>query len=724
MTTTQVRPLIGRTVDGRYLVESHLADGGMGSVYVALDTRLDRRVALKVMREDLARDQGFVERFRREARSAAKLSHPNVVAVYDQGGEGDLVWLAMELIGDGRTLRTWLGEVGALTPREALRVWRSMVQALDAAHRSGVLHRDVKPENVLLGPDGGTAEGGVVKVADFGLSRPVSTQTFTMAGSNLLGTAAYLSPEQIETGRADTRSDVYAAGLVLHEMLTGRRAVAGETLIQVAYQHVHGTVPLPSATVPGLPDELDALCAWCTQRDPDARPSDAATVLAQLDSSAAALTAAQLDTRPALDGIEPGPAHTSALVQPTRRVPLVLPKVPGDPTAAAGVNAGDTEQTEQAGKVAKTGTAGKAADAATPPAVRHQTAGPGGAATAGRRSAGQGSADAPTGDAVTGLPASGVVMPDGHKLPSRIRRLSGARRPLKPWARWFLGSLAAALLIGAGAYWYVFLGPAGTRIVPDVVNRQQSEAAMALSGEDLGATISPAFSEDVPRGRVISTDPTPGAETTRGRDVTLVVSNGPERYDVPEVTRMTADQAADALANTKLRRGAVEEEFNETIAAGLVTRADPAVGRSVKPDTAVKLWVSKGRQPIPVRSYIGKPFQDARNALAALDLETRVTKEEFSNDIPKGSVIDQDPRRGTIYRNGTINFVVSKGPDLVQIPDVQGKQEAEAVALLKQAGFEVEVRREFGGIFGTAHSTEPGAGQQAGRGSTIVLKVV
>lgn len=668
VTATQVPPLIGQLVDGRYRVESHLADGGMGSVYLALDTRLDRRVALKVMREDLARDAGFVDRFRREARSAARLSHPNIVGVYDQGGGGQdgVVWLAMELVGDGRTLRTWLGEVGALTPREALEVWAAMLRALSAAHRAGILHRDVKPENVLLGPAPDDGAPAVIKVADFGLSRPISTQTFTNAGTSLLGTASYLAPEQIEAGHADERSDLYAAGLVLSEMLTGRKAVTGETLIQVAYQHVHGTVALPSDAVPGLPEELDALCAWATQRDPDARPADAATLLAQLDSSAAALSEAQLDTRPAVQGFDPVTSNTSRLVQPTRRVPLV-PVNGSEPADADGM-------------------------VGLPP---------------------------------TGLPpTSGVVLPTGASLPTKITRLGGPRRPLKPWARWFLGTLAVALLIAGAVYAFLFLGPAGTRVVPDVTAQVQREATLALAAQDLDATITPAFSEDVPRGRVISTDPAPGSEIKRGLDVTVFVSNGPERHEVPSVTGLSPDAAANLLMERKLARGSVEEEYNERVERGKVTRAEPATGTSLKPNMPVNLWVSLGQKPIPVPKLQGRPLQDVRNELGGLGLGIKVTKEEFSNDVPKGSVIAQDPSSGTIYKGRTINVIVSKGPDFVPVPNVTGKPEVEAVAILKAAGFNVDVRRVMGGVFGTARSTEPNGGGRAGRGSTVVLNVV
>ncbi|MEP6760580.1 MAG: protein kinase, partial [Sporichthyaceae bacterium] len=247
MDTTLQDPLVGRVLDGRYHVESRLARGGMATVYLALDRRLDRTIAVKVMHPQLAEDEEFVSRFIREAKSAARLSHPNVVAVYDQGADDGAVFLAMEHVA-GRTLRDLMREKGRLSPRQTLEIMESVLAALGAAHHAGIVHRDVKPENVLL------ADDGRIKVADFGLARAVSGGTnHTSATGVLMGTVAYLSPEQVERGVADPRSDVYAAGILMFEMLTGAKPYDGETAIQVAYRHVHDDVPAPSSMVPGLP---------------------------------------------------------------------------------------------------------------------------------------------------------------------------------------------------------------------------------------------------------------------------------------------------------------------------------------------------------------------------------------------------------------------------------------------------------------------------------------
>ena len=286
--------LVGVILDGRYRVLEHLADGGMASVYLGLDTRLDRDVAIKVMRPDLAADETFVSRFRREARSAARLAHPNVVAVHDQGEADGRVFLVMELV-LGQTLRQVLDDEGALSPRAALDLLEPVLAGLAAAHDAGLVHRDVKPENVII------REDGTVKVADFGLARAVTSQTATGATGVLLGTVSYLSPEQVERGIADARSDVYAVGLVLFEMLTGRKAIDGETPIHVAFQHVHGDAPSLRETAPELPDALDHLVAAAISRDPDERPRDAARYLDLVRETRRSLTEADLDARPALD---------------------------------------------------------------------------------------------------------------------------------------------------------------------------------------------------------------------------------------------------------------------------------------------------------------------------------------------------------------------------------------------------------------------------------------
>jgi serine/threonine-protein kinase len=269
--TTTADPLVGRLLDGRYRIESRIARGGMATVYLALDVRLDRTVALKVMHPSLAEDPAFVRRFIGEAKSVARLSHPNVVHVFDQGTDNDVVYLSMEYV-PGKTLRDILRERGRLPAREALEIMIPVLAALGAAHQAGMVHRDVKPENVLMTDD------GRVKVVDFGLARAIEATNQTRTGV-MIGTIGYMAPEQVTTGAADVRSDVYAAGIMLFELVTGQQPYDGATPMSVAYRHVHDTVPAPSSVVPDVPPLIDTLVAQATAREPDQRPADATAML-------------------------------------------------------------------------------------------------------------------------------------------------------------------------------------------------------------------------------------------------------------------------------------------------------------------------------------------------------------------------------------------------------------------------------------------------------------
>jgi beta-lactam-binding protein with PASTA domain/serine/threonine protein kinase len=643
--------LLGRVIDGRYRVQSHIADGGMASVYLALDTRLDRDVALKVLRRDLAQDEGFASRFRREARSAARLSHPNVVSVFDQGEDDGHMFLAMEYV-PGQTLREVMRAEGPLTPRAALDIMAPVLQALGAAHRAGIIHRDVKPENIILREDDGT-----VKVADFGLARAVSNQTSTSQTGVLLGTVAYLSPEQVERGIADARSDVYAAGLILFEMLTGSKAFTGDTPIHIAYQHVHSSVPAPSSRVSTVPGELDALVALATSRDPDQRPSDADDFLVQVRRSRAMLTPAELDRRPEGPSAM-APGASTVAVERTSALPV-------DPSHEA-------RHSRHVGPVAL-------------PVDRTPTAPPG---------------------------------PD----PWAQDEDDEGRRRRAPWG-WILAALLVAAVAGVAAWWFM-AGPGSPTVVPRVTNLTYAQAQGALAKAHLTPERVDAFDETIPKGVVISTDPGAGTELRRSQDVTVTVSKGPERYAVPPVVGASANEAQARLSATKLALGRTTEAYSEKVAQGLVISTNPKVGTSLKRGAKVDIVVSKGREPIEVTDFTGKPADQAVKALTDAGLQVDATQQKNDDTVPKGSVISQTPSSGTLYRGDKVTLVVSKGPELVKVPDVQGKQEADAVKILEDAGFQVKVDRFMGGIFGTVRSQNPAAGTEQPKKTTITLVIV
>ena len=632
--------LIEQVLDGRYRVLSHLADGGMATVYVALDLRLDREVALKVMRADLARDESFVSKFRREARSAAKLSHPNVVAVFDQGEDDGHVFLAMELV-NGMTLRQVMQSEGPLSPRAALDIIDPVLQALGAAHSAGLIHRDVKPENVILRDD------GMVKVADFGLARAIASSTSTGQTGVLLGTVAYLSPEQVERGIADARSDVYAAGLLLFEMLTGSKAFLGDSAIHVAYQHVHSEAPRPSSRVDTVPAELDQLVAGASARDPDRRPVDANAFLAEVRRARQSLSPAALDLRP-------GPASAAAL-----NATMVIPRTEVVP------------------------------DTASPASTTSATIGPPSAAES--------------------SPGSGPHRP----------RL-GARH----WRSWLAALIALVLVTAVVALWFLTVGPGGKTSVPDIAGSTALVAQQRLARSDLETAVVTSFDETVKAGVVLAGDPPAGREVRRGSTVTLTVSRGPERYSVPQLVGRTRADAEQQVTDSRLSVGPVSEAFSENVPRGQVISMSPAARSSVKRATPVSLVVSKGRQPIALKDWTGEPADQAVRALTDAKLKVDATKQDWSNAVPKGSVISQSPTTGNLFQGDAVALVVSKGPELVAVPNVIGQQEGPARSILRDLGFRVRIERALGGFFGTVRLQSVDAGVQAPRGSTITLTVV
>ncbi len=652
-THDQTDPLIGRLIDQRYRVTRRLARGGMATVYVAQDERLERPVALKVMHPYLAESDAFVERFHREARAAARIVHPGVVSVFDQGVVSGQGFLVMELI-DGTNLRELLNAQGAFTIPQALRYTTDILEALRAAHRMGVIHRDIKPENILVPTD------GPAKVADFGLARAVSEGSMFTTG-NMLGTVAYIAPEIALTTEADARSDLYSVGIMLYEMLTGAVPWADESALQIASHHVSDDVPSPSATLPWIPREIDDLVAALTARDPANRCADASDAL-DLVARAAASIPSDIANRRAEVAHEDSRSDSE--------------------TTALNTEVMSTQLTQAI------------------PALAVTTA--------------------------TALPAATAVT-TVHTSTS-TETPSAGELPAKMSTRAILLAVIAFLLIVAasfgGSWWWTEYGPGSYLTMPTTTGRDLADVQADLGAIGLASSVEEEFSDDVQSGIVTHSDPEGGSSVHKSTNVQLYVSKGIDMKDVPNVVGKGQDEASRTLTDAGLALGAVTDAYSEDVPPGQVISQSVAAGTSLAHDSTVDVVLSKGREPRTVPTLTGKGASAAKSSIEALGLVASPT-EAYSDTVPEGQVISQQTREGsTVYRGDSVSYTVSKGPEMVTVPDVVGLQRQEARNKLEGAGLTVQEDLILGGFFNTVRSSNPAGGSKVKKGSTVTISVM
>ena len=670
-------PLIGRLVDSRYEIVDRLARGGMATVYRAHDRRLDRTVALKLMHAHLADSPDFVSRFRREARAAARLSNPGVVAVYDQGSLDGVAYLVMEYV-EGPTLRDLI-TAGPLSVKEALGLVAQLLRPLGAAHRAGLVHRDIKPENVLLPSD-----GSVAKVADFGLARAVTEVTQTTTG-NVLGTVAYLAPELITSGDSTSRADVFSAGVVLYELLTGEQPFTADSPIQIAFRNVHEDVPLPSALVPDMPVDVDELVATMTRREPQERPADADEALALLRNVVDELTDSELAVR---RGGGTGSIRTQEVMTANAQAARsAIDNEPQDDDDALS----DEDSSSHAGMRTVSlpiGSIGPDAKGRTRTLSRKALA-----------------ADTQKTTAV----------------PTRGKGVGGINRRTAV----IVGLLAVAGT-GAGATWYLTAGPGRRVPVPNIIGMSQDEAQLALEkqGLDWGAPAR-AYSDTVPAGHVVSCQPKVGRKVGLGQAVTAVISRGVETKTVPDVVGKTKDQAGAAIKGAGLTLGDVTEDYSASVAQGKVISSDPKAGKVIEHTAKVSIVVSKGKEPATIPDVTGKSEDDAKKALEDAGLKKGKVSQDYSDSVAKGRVISSSPIAGAsgYYKGDSVDLTVSKGPEKVTVPDVTGKSEDDAKKVLEDADLKVTVNKRLGGPFGTVRSTDPAAGSSVKPDSKVTINI-
>ncbi|MCW2946040.1 MAG: hypothetical protein JWR24_2757 [Actinoallomurus sp.] len=642
MDTTVADPLVGKVLDGRYRVQARIAQGGMATVYVGHDTKLDRTVALKVMHANLAGDEDFVRRFIGEAKHAAALSHPSVVAVYDQGTDKGHVFLAMEYV-PGRTLRDLLTERGRLGPRQALEIMQPVLAALGAAHRAGLIHRDVKPENVLLNAD------GQIKVADFGLARAESASKQTKTGM-LIGTVGYLAPEQVISGDADSRTDVYSAGIMLFELLTGRQPHQGGTPLSVAYKHVNEVVPLPSSVIPGLPPQLDALVASATNRDPARRPSDAAHFQAAA-----------------------GEVYRTLPPDIDAKLAAVAPVPPG---AAAPDGA-----TQMLGAHGATQTLNPHTMAIAQPEI-----GPPPPPFGHRLTRRPGLYGLIAGGLVVALLLGGLVWTFAVGSTERVPKLVGMS---EDDARVQAQKLGLKVKLGPSRYDSSVpkdkvadvVPKTGTEVkqgtlltlvlsrgkkpidVPDLRTLPLDQAKQRLLAKGLqpGDEVQQA-STTVPRGAVIRTRPAAGQAQNPDEPVTIVVSSG---MTMPDLTNMKRDRAAQTLAKLGLNVQWQEQPPANGQPDNTVIGQNPPPDQPVNRGDAVQVTVTKsqcqwfnpfcksggngGNGQVPVPNVMNQPMMAAAQALTAAGFRVNVR-----SGNPADVVTGQDPPPSTPQQQGSI----------------------------------------------------------------------
>ena len=632
--------MVGRLLDGRYRIEDRIARGGMATVYTAVDTRLDRVVALKIMHDGLGSDEDFAERFVHEARAAARLNHPHVVAVFDQGEDDGTVYLVMEYV-PGHTLRDVIRAEAPLPPRRALGLLDQILTALAAAHDAGLVHRDVKPENVLITPS------GQVKVADFGLARAVSSaSTATATAGVLIGTVSYVAPELVLHQGTDARTDVYACGVLLYEMLTGRKPHEAEAAIQVAYKHVHEDVPPPSVLRPGLPSYVDALVSRATARDRAQRPPDARVMLRQVRRVSVALEQGLRDDEDLTEDLtlhhrahetggdddwnaflfesaatdvehtavtpvteHAGPLPTARRARPRRSrrgaVMLVVVLLLAAAAAVAGWQLAVGQYTRTPDLVGLT--LQEAVDEAAAEGLTVEV------------SASEHSESAPEGDVISTAPG-----PDERVLDD--------------------GTVEVVVSLGKERY-----------AVPDVTDQTLADAEEALEAASL-AVDEPTlrYSGTVDEGLVISASPEPGSMLKPGFAVHLTVSRGPVPIRIPDVRGKTEAVAVERLEDLRFTV-TTSEEHSDDVALGEVISQSPSEGTGFRGDE-VALVISSGPEEVEVPDVLGQGIEEATSALVDAGFEVEVV--EDSPYFGLGYVTDQDPYNTTAPVGSSITLYV------------------------------------------------------------------
>ena len=640
--------LTGELIDGRYQLIRHMASGGMATIYEGLDTRLDRKVAVKVMHPHLAQDEQFVERFIREAKASAALSHPNIVSVQDQGWNQNgtpAVFLVMELV-EGHTLREYLNEQGALSVASGIQFLLPVLSALSAAHKLGIVHRDIKPDNILISKE------GRIKIADFGLAKgPLLGTTMTAESSIVLGSVSYLSPEQVQRGIADARSDVYSAAITAFEIFTGEKPYAGEEPIQIAYMHVNERVPLMSTKRAGIPPELDQLIYRATNSDPDARPRDASEFHQSLTLIAQALDPNQKQLSLELD-IPIAPMRPASK-KPNRRErariekeeTVALNKRENTKENSKTESKENTAQIRKRKKISKRVRRNRYIAAGLAIALGifgwYALVGPGSKVVV------------PSIVGATQEEALGALSPLGLTLVISEKRFDEEISE----GQIIESDPAGGGKVDAGGQVKAIISKGAERyLIPSLVGLTPEAAVNLLAKSPIKVgDLTEVFSDQAPKGFVISSSPAAGEKVKRDAVVDLLISKGIETIDVTSYVGKSADQAINELTEGGFNVETVNE-FSESVLAGAVITQVPSGGAPLAKGAKITLTVSKGSQYVFIPNVFSLTEAKARAALS--DLELKVVVKKIGVKKVK-AVTNISPKVGTkVKRGSTVTITV------------------------------------------------------------------
>ncbi len=707
----------GTFLGNRYEIISRIGSGGMSDVYKATDLKLNRAVAIKVLKSEFSSEKNFVSKFRMEAQSAAGLAHPNIVNVYDVGEDRGVHYIVMELV-EGITLKKYIERKKKLEIRESIEVAMQVARGIEAAHKQHIIHRDIKPQNIMISRD------GKVKVTDFGIARASSSQTIS---SNTMGSVHYISPEQARGGYCDERSDIYSLGITLYEMLTGRVPFEGESTVSVALLHIQGEMVPPREYEPLIPVSLEKIILKCTQKKPELRYSSATELISDLKKS---------------------------LTMPNEDFVRIASLSSSSPTM---VFSGDDKEEIERQRNVRTGsyktdysmddTADYDNDERMPRREREYVS----ERDRGRRryndynedeeysySGYNSSRDSGMERVITGisivvaliiviivavfaLRGCGADMelfpettaaettgpettaaPDAEALQVAMVNLLGMtqRNAVKTLedmgltanvetgpsddykeGQVFEQEFREGEMVDAGTVVTIKVstGVEAITIPTNVLGTSEANARSIL--ESLGFRVADKTrtenSDTVEEGMVINTDPSAGSAASKGASVTLIISDGPavKEVKVPDITGLTESKAVERLEDNELKAGDISYEASDSVSKGMVIRQDPAAGEKVEENSSVSFTVSSGSESVEVPNVIYMSLSEAKSALSSAGLEVGTVSEDYSEESDKDVVISQSTKGGSKIRKGSkVDIVIGKGPKPTTAAETQAPE--------------------------------------------------